>query len=101
VEYSQFGRGGGASGYVVSEFVSTLEILWKGQVAWRKERTNAPGSITPKKGQSIQDILREKTSQPNLRLFAQAGFPRYVRKPEGKSAESKESLGQSNIEGLF
>jgi len=100
VEYGRFGLTRGGSGYVISEYVSTLEILWKGQTAWTKKRTNAPGSVSARKGQSIKDALREKTSQPNLRIFEVAGFPRYVRKPNGKSAKSRHALGQSSIDGL-
>lgn len=101
VEYGGLGSIRGGSGYVISEFVSTLEIRWNGEVAWQKQRTNAPGSISPKKGQSFQEALREKTKGPNLRIFEQAGFPKYVRKPDKSTAKSNQALGSSDINGLW
>lgn len=68
--------------------------------AWRKQQTNAPGSITPKKGQSVQDALREKTSQPNLLRCEQSGIPASVTKPTGTRVESSNSLGRTNVEDL-
>ncbi|MCA9074106.1 MAG: hypothetical protein KDA93_03665 [Planctomycetaceae bacterium] len=99
-EYGGFGSINGGAGYVISEFVSTLEIRWKDQVAWSKQRTNAPGSVSAEQGKSYQDVLREKTKTPNLRVFEQAGFPTYVRKPSKGPAQSEQALGKSVINSL-
>jgi len=100
VEYGGFGLGGGSAAYEISEYESTLEIQWQGDVAWRRKLTNAPGGITAKKGQSIQDALREATAQPNLKMFEQSGIPAYVPKPDGSKAKSNNALGSSSVDDL-
>jgi hypothetical protein len=100
VEYGSFGFGGGGAAYEISEYESTLEIQWNGDVAWRKKLTNAPGGITAKKGQSIQDALREATAQPNLKMFEQSGIPAYVPKPDGSKVKSNNALGHSSVDDL-
>lgn len=98
VEYGRFVSRG--RGYVISEYVSTLEIQWNGQVAWTRKQTNAPGSVSARKGQSIEDALRERTSQPNLYTFQKAGFPSYVQKPDGNSSRSHQALGRTSIDEI-
>lgn len=100
VEYGRSGVGIDNTPYEISEYVSTLEIHWKGQVAWQKKKTNAPSRISAREGQTFEDALREMTSQPNLRMFETAGIPAYVRKPSGKRAAGGEALGASRIDSL-
>jgi hypothetical protein len=70
-----------AGSYVVNQYVSSVAIVWNGRELWSNSGTNVPGMLMTERGETIQQALQRYGEKPNLNLFSNVRFPKFLQKP--------------------
>lgn len=82
---------GGNEKHTVNEYISIMEVLYRGQPVWKRSETNIPFQLRMGEHQSVQSALAEQVRGPNLGLFQWSRLPQFIPKPEAKSSSGERS----------
>ncbi|WP_186774941.1 SHD1 domain-containing protein [Allorhodopirellula solitaria] len=93
-----------AGSYIVNKFTSSVKIQWNGKALWSTNRSNVPGVLMTKRGQTMQEALDEAGKAPNTSMFAALRFPEFMQKPSDNQAGGNRSSAlmssQFTLQGL-
>lgn len=93
-----------AGSYVVNQYSSQVRLQWNDHTLWSASRTNIPGMLRTKRGQTMQEALDEAGQAPNTSMFASLQFPRFMQKPSdgpsGSATGAALMASQFTLQGL-
>ncbi|QEG41680.1 SHD1 domain-containing protein [Roseimaritima ulvae] len=93
-----------AGSYVVNQYTSKAELQWQDHTLWTSTRTNIPGLLRTKRGQTMQEALDEAGKAPNTSMFASLQFPKFMQKPSdnqsGGGTAAALMASQFTLQGL-
>ncbi|MCO8123259.1 SHD1 domain-containing protein [Stieleria sp. TO1_6] len=93
-----------AGSYIVNKYTSTVKLEWNGKTLWSTARSNVPGMLVTKRGQTMQEALDEAGKAPNTSMFAGLDFPEFMQEPkENQTAGNRSNAlmsSQFTLQGL-
>jgi hypothetical protein len=100
IEYRRFGQFG-TEKVSTTDFESTLAFMTaEGQTAWecKEKSNNGQFFLSLKQGQTVQDVINEKTPEMGLGLFLHAPLPKFVPKPKEKGTFGESKLTARGVQ---
>lgn len=88
----------GSGDYTVQEYMTNLQFVYQGNVAWTSGGTNIPGILSLKSGENIEGVLRKASERPNISFYDGVILPKFLQKPAaGQGNQAQQTIGASRI----
>lgn len=84
--------------YEVTDYITHLKFVYKGEVVWQAQGGNIPGIISVGRGENVASILEKASQQPAWGFYQRVELPRFLQRPTaGTGPGSGQTLGKSQV----